>query len=547
MPKKSLCPGLWAQIFEDTKLFAHQVLDKLTPHSNASSSSSSTYSGSTVPTHGRTMDQSRPHHHQQQEQQQCSSSQEQQQQQSKQTPYQYQQHHHQPPSPHLQEIYTPYRHVYYSSTLSINVRTTSSSSCTSLASTLNSSSFSSLTSSGGGQEQEYESLWEVQLALREIPGMIEGNILESCQQDSTAVVGPEASMSSSSILWPPLPLPLKSQMPSSSLPSNSADTQSQASSLRRTFATMEEFPRFPSITSDDSNIDNDYYSESDDDEENEIDEVESLTFQPLPLQPLPLHPFLQLYSPLYHNCTTSSLDLPFTTAEHSSNSINNKYNTGSFFLSIEPRSPRNEEEEEEEEAALTFSRRQFRGYKNKSNANDTPPANTNNGHGNPRSDRKDSGVFIHDAEDGTIVKISPRSTYSLSASESESESEIDHIDDSCCPQHYRLNKDLSSENTALRSRWMNGVSCIPSNTNTNTNISNVRGGGGGGDRDDMNKSSKTTLQRRESIASTSFSSPPSTAFTAMTFASASASSTATATSPTFPSLLAAVSFISLQA
>ncbi|KAF9132719.1 hypothetical protein BGW39_011501 [Mortierella sp. 14UC] len=128
---------------------------------------------------------------------------------------------------------------------------------------------------------------------------------------------------------------------------------------------MEEFPHFPSpsASDDDGNIDNDYYSESGDDNVEEDDDegaVEDLAFQP-----------------------------------------GNNDNSATLL---------------------------------NGDANDVPFANASNNpsfSSNPRSDRKDSGVFIHDAEDGTIVKISPRAMFpfsSSSASESESESEAEPSD-----------------------------------------------------------------------------------------------------------------------
>ncbi|KAG9068835.1 hypothetical protein KI688_011121 [Linnemannia hyalina] len=436
MTKKDLCLALWSQIVQDTKVFAHQVLDKIALHKPSSSSSSSSAS------------------------------------------------------------------------------------------------------------QQFESLWEVQLALGEIPGMIEGNILESCD-DSTAVslntaAAAVASRSGSSFLLPPL-LPLAQQSHTSllSIPSTTAQPW-------RTYVAFEEFSRYPS-TFDDSDSESDYDSEEDEEgreeeEEGEIDAVECFIFQPFPQQPQP-HPLLRIYSSSYHssnNPTTSSLYLSLsTTPENNNNTVNNY--TGSIY-SIEPHPLQHRqvyEDEEEVEEALTFSRRLFRGNNTTTTSNAIPLtsnisscSNTNTSALLPsdlRSDRKDSGVFIHDEQDGIIVKLSPRLTFSSSESESESEVEQDNNNNtSYGPQYRSCNVFHPSEHTDLRSRWMNGVTCIP-----NTNSSSVNGTccGGEGARDRRN--STTTLQRREYIASTSFSSSHTT--------------TSTSTTSTSPSLMAAVSFISMQA
>ncbi|KAG0069794.1 hypothetical protein BGZ89_002115 [Linnemannia elongata] len=541
MTKKDLYLALWGQIVQDTKVFAHQVLDKITLHKPSSSSTSS--SGST---HGSTMD----HHHTRPQQQHSSPHQQEHHQKQRKQPHQHQ---HRPLSPHYQQIYTPYRHVYFSSTLSLNVR--SSNSCTSL-STINSATIASVSTSNDLlASQQFESLWEVQLALGEIPGMIEGNILESCEDptavsiDTAAIV---ASRSGKGFLLPPL-FPIAQQSHTSLLSITSTSTQP-----RRTFVAFEEFPRYPSAF-DDSDNESDYNSEDSEeeveDEEEEIDTVECFIFQPLPQQPPQPHPLLQIYSSSYHssdNPTTSSLYLPLnTTPEHNNNNNNNNKNnnnvnnyTGSIY-SIEPH-PLQQcqvyEDEEDVEEALIFSRRLFRGNNTTttsnaitSTSNTSSCSNTDNGAGagallpsDLRSDRKDSGVFIHDEQDGIIVKLSPRLTFSSSESESESEVEHDDKNTSYDPQYRCSNVYHPSEHTELRSRWMNGVTCIPNTTSSNLNGT---GCGGGGARDTRN--STTTLQRREYIASTSFSSSPTT--------------TSTSTTSTFPSLMAAVSFISLQA
>ncbi|KAF9116733.1 hypothetical protein BGX30_005864 [Mortierella sp. GBA39] len=533
MTKKDLCLALWGQIVQDTKVFAHQVLDKITLHKPSSSSSST--SGST---HGSTMD----HHYTQPQQQHSPPHQQEQQQHQKQRkqPYQYQ---HRPLSPHYQQIYTPYRHVYFSSTLSLNVHPTNS--CASL-STINSTTIASASNSNDLlASQQFESLWEVQLALGEIPGMIEGNILESCEDPTAVPINTAAvtSKSGSSFLLPPL-LPLAQQSHTSllSIPSTTS-TQPW-----RTYVAFEEFSRYPS-TSDESDSESDYDSEDDEEgveeEEDEIDAAECFIFQPFPQQPQP-HPLLRIYSSSYrssNNPTTSSLYLSLnTTPENNNNTVNNY--TGSIY-SIEPHPLQHRqvyEDEEEVEEALTFSRRLFRGNNTTTTSNAIAItsnasfcSNTDNGTGTSallpsdlRSDRKDSGVFIHDEQDGIIVKLSPRLAFS--SSESESESEVEHGNNnntSYGPQYRSCNVFHPSEHTNLRSRWMNGVTCIP---NTNTSSVNVTSCGGGA-RDRRN--STTTLQRREYIASTSFSSSPTT--------------TSTSTTSTFPSLMAAVSFISMQA
>ncbi|KAG0370477.1 hypothetical protein BGZ54_006129 [Gamsiella multidivaricata] len=122
MSKKELCAALWGQIVQDAKVFAHQVLSKI----------SSQHSVPPV--------------------------------------YQYQ-HQYQP-----QQYYQhPDVNVSYTSTVSlVNITTASST---------------SLMSSHSGTEHynmiqdmnmQYETLWEAQLALGEIPGMFEGNILQPC-------------------------------------------------------------------------------------------------------------------------------------------------------------------------------------------------------------------------------------------------------------------------------------------------------------------------------------------------------------------------------
>ncbi|KAG0277441.1 hypothetical protein BGZ96_002856 [Linnemannia gamsii] len=462
MTKKGLCLGLWSQIVQDTKVFAHQVFDKFTTHN----------------------------------------------------------------------------------TLSLNVRSTS---CTSLATT--NSTYAAASASNSNNElallQPYESLWEVQLELGEIPGLIEGNILEVCEGDSksidtAAAVAVVASVSPSSVFLPPL-LPPAQQSHTSLLSITSTSTQPQP---RRTFIAFEEFPRYPS-TFDDSDNKNDYDSEDDEGGVEDVDTIESFIFQPFPQQPPQPHPLLRVYGTSHYssnNSTTSSLNLPLTTPEYD-NYIVHSNNTG-FMYSIEPHPLQHLQYdiEEEEEEALIFSRRQFRGN-NDTTSNDsafsvsapTPITstciNTDNSSGNSpiltndlRSDRKDSGVFIHDEQQGTIVQVSPRLTF-FSCSESESGSELEHGSDIYESQYRSSNIYHPSEYTELRSRWMNGVTCIP-----NTNSSNISSWGGGA-RDRRN--SKTSLQRREYIASTSFSSCPTT--------------TSTSTTSTFPSLLAAVSYISLQA
>ncbi|KAF9147466.1 hypothetical protein BG015_010902 [Linnemannia schmuckeri] len=525
MTKKDLCLTVWGQIVQETKLFAHQVLDKVTLHRPSPSSPGSTHGSTTDHHHSRPHQQqySSPHHQQGQHQER------------RKQPHQYQ---HRPLSPHYQQIYTPYRHVYFSSTLSLNIRPTTS--CTSL-STINSSTIASVSNSNELlASQQYESLWEVQLALGEIPGMIEGNILESCEDSTaasidTAALVTVASMPSSSLLLPPL-LPPTQQLHTSLLSITSTSSQPQP---RRTFVALEEFPRHPS-TFEDSDSESDYNdSEDDEKEEEKVDAVESFIFEPLPQQPPQPHPLLRVYSSYQssNNLTTSSLYLPLTTTEHASNNVNNT--TGSTY-SIEPhplQQHQDYEEEEEEEVTLTFSRRLFRGDTTTTTFNAIAPTsntssciNTDNSTGTGalhpsdlRSDRKDSGVFIHDEQDGIIVKLSPRLIFSSSESESESESEHNN---SYGPQYRSSTSTHPSEHTDLRSRWMNGVTCIP-----NTSSSNVNGFRGEGARDRRNNT--TALQRREYIASTSFSS--------------SSTTTSTSTTSTFPSLMAAVTFISLQA
>ncbi|KAK3832305.1 MAG: hypothetical protein JOS17DRAFT_743645 [Linnemannia elongata] len=379
--------------------------------------------------------------------------------------------------------------------------------------------------------------------------MIEGNILESCE-DPTAVsidtAAAVASRSGSSFLLPPL-LPLAQQSHTSLL----SITSTTSTQPRRTYVAFEEFPRYSS-TIDNSDSESDYDSEEEvEEEEEEIDAVESFIFQPFPQQPPQPHPLLRIYSSSYNSSNSpiaSSLYLSLnTTPEHNNttpehNNIVNNY-TGSIY-SIEPHPLQQRQfsdDEEEVEEVLTFSRRVFRGNNTTTTSNAIAPTSNTNSCGNTdnsastgallpsdlRSDRKDSGVFIHDEQDGIIVKLSPRLNFS-SESESESEVEHDNNDTSYGSQYRSSNVYYPSEQTELRSRWMNGVTCIP-----NINSSNVKGTscGGGGARDRRN--STTTLQRREYIASTSFSSSPTT--------------TSTSTTTAFPSLMAAVSFISLQA
>ncbi|KAF9536115.1 hypothetical protein EC957_000301, partial [Mortierella hygrophila] len=271
-----------------------------------------------------------------------------------------------------------------------------------------------------------------------------------------------ASRSGSSFLLPPLlPLAQQSHISLVSIPFTTS-TQSW-----RTYVALEEFSRYPS-TFDGSDSESDYGSEGDEEgmeeEEEEIDAVECFIFQPFPQQPQP-HPLLRIYSSSYHssnNPTTSSLYLSLNTTPENNNNNNSTANnyTGSIY-SIEPHPLQHRqvyEDEEEVEEALTFSRRLFRGNNTTttsnaialtsnaialtsnaialtSNAialtsNTSSCSNTDNGAGTSallpndlRSDRKDSGVFIHDEQDGIIVKLSPRLTFS---SESESESEADH-------------------------------------------------------------------------------------------------------------------------
>ncbi|KAI8604480.1 hypothetical protein EDD21DRAFT_366203 [Dissophora ornata] len=116
MSKKDLCSALWGQIVQDTKTLANQVVSKI-------------LNKPTVPTPSRSVYQN-----------------------------------------HLQ-----YNNVSYTSTVSlVNI---SNDSTTSLA-----SSHSGTQHYNAVQEMtlQYETLWEVQLALGEIPGMFEGNILQPC-------------------------------------------------------------------------------------------------------------------------------------------------------------------------------------------------------------------------------------------------------------------------------------------------------------------------------------------------------------------------------
>ncbi|KAG0317569.1 hypothetical protein BGZ97_005184 [Linnemannia gamsii] len=278
--------------------------------------------------------------------------------------------------------------------------------------------------------------------------MIEGNILESCGGDSrpidtAAAATAAASVPSSSILLPPL-LPLAQQSHTPLLSITSTSTQPQP---RRTFIAPEEFPRYPS-TFDNSGNESNYDSDDDDKEgEEEIDAVESFIFQPFPRQTPQPHPLLRVYSTSQYssnNPTASSPNLPPTTPEYNNYDIVHSNNTG-FMYSIEQHPLQHcqydEEEEDDDEEALIISRRQFRGKNDSAfSASALTPitsacTNTDNGSSNGpllpsdlRGDRKDSGVFIHDEQEGTIVQVSPRSAF-FAYSESESESELEHDND----------------------------------------------------------------------------------------------------------------------
>ncbi|KAF9916255.1 hypothetical protein BX616_004227 [Lobosporangium transversale] len=126
MNKKELCTGLWGQFVKDTKVFANQIFGKILNKPPAGPSTQSAYE------HQRQYDSQYHHQH-------------------------------------------PYSNVSYTSTLSlVNITTASHISLESSA-TYHHNPIQEMT-------LQYESLWEVQLALGEIPSIFDaGNILQPYQ------------------------------------------------------------------------------------------------------------------------------------------------------------------------------------------------------------------------------------------------------------------------------------------------------------------------------------------------------------------------------
>ncbi|KAF9922888.1 hypothetical protein FBU30_006985 [Linnemannia zychae] len=461
MTKKNFCQAIWGKVVQDTKVFANHVLGKVNPHKPMSSASSiHSYSDSI---YGFPLDHSQPHPEQQYPSPQLQQLKQQLQfqlQSSNTIPRQQKQ-----KSTHTQQIYTPYRQVYFSSTLSLNVRTQSSTSLTSDTSTF-----------ANDMLPQYESLWEVQLALREIPGMIEGNILVPCENSAEVSMGAKAATNS---IGHSVPLSISSSFQSNiSLPVHSTQPQQP----QQICYDLKEFPQLSfefeeDASSDESDMDDNDYSndnnENVEDEDRTFGQVKNFISQPFLQQSLQPHLLHMCCSP-YNNSVNSSQALPQSPRNSSSNIlIGNKdsSNTTELSGSIEPHllNRRQLEVDYPPEIAPACTRRQFRGstptvtHPSEVSFNTTPGTNAGTGTimSELRNDRKDSGVFVHDDKDGAIVKITSHSSLSYSSSSDyESEAEHEHKDN-CSYQSQNSEHSLSVRDARLGSHWMNNVICIP--------------------------------------------------------------------------------------